>query len=235
MVKPLEQITLEVAGAAPMQAQLARPAGSARAGILLLQEAFGVNDHMRELARRFAAAGYLAVVPDLYHRSATGFTAAYDDIETARAQMALLTDAGLTQDLKAARHWLVATAGIHEHRIASVGFCLGGYVSFLAALTLPLAAAVSFYGVGIPRLLERLGELSAPMLFFWGGQDHAIDAQQRRLVIGALDRAEKPYTHVLFSATGHGFFCDQRASYNHFAAVQAWALTEVFLAQRLAA
>lgn len=94
-------------------------------------------------------------------------------------------------------------------------------------------ASVSFYGSGIPRLLNRLAELSAPMVLLWGAQDAVIDAKQRQQVVQALDLAQKPYTHALFSMAGHGFFCDQRASYNRPAAVQSWALTEAFLAEQL--
>lgn len=235
MMMAAEQVALEVEDAGRMMAHVARPAGAAQGGILLLQEAFGVNDHMRDLARRFATLGYTVIVPELYHRSAPGFSAAYDDFESTRPQRAQLTDVGLAQDLAAAWRWLVTAAGCAERRVASVGFCLGGYVSFLANLSLPLAASVSFYGAGIPRLLDRLADLAAPVVLFWGARDAAIDASQRQQVLQALDRADKPYTHVLFSMAGHGFFCDRRASYSRLAAIQAWALTEAFLAERIGA
>ncbi len=229
-----EHTTLNTADGGRMQAFASRPAsGGCRGGILVLQEAFGVNEHIRELARRFARSGYAAIAPELYHRSAPGADFPYSDLDAARAELAKLTDTGLEHDLKAAHHWLSENVGLAPEQIASAGFCMGGYVSFLANTVLPLACAVSFYGGRIPSLLDRTGRLSGPLLLIWGGRDSSIDADQRQQTVHALQAAGKPFTHVLFSDAGHGFFCDQRRSYDDAAAAQAWPLTLAFLDQHL--
>ena len=111
---------------------------------------------------------------------------------------------------------------------------MGGRAAFLAALALPLSCAVSFYGGGIapnPRsagLLDRIGELRAPVLLFWGGRDQHL-AEAPTAVSAALKAAGKEYVQVEFSDAGHAFFCDARASYHPKAAAQAWPLTLAFL------
>ncbi|HLI87005.1 MAG TPA: dienelactone hydrolase family protein, partial [Bryobacteraceae bacterium] len=132
---------------------------------------------------------------------------------------------------RAAHQWL-SDAG--ESKICSTGYCMGGRVSTMAAITAPLACAVSYYGGGIapnqmnPGLLDRLKDLKAPMLFFWGGLDSHIPQESVQKVTAALTAAQKNYTNVVFSFADHGFFCDQRASYNPQAAALAWPLTLAF-------
>jgi len=124
--------------------------------------------------------------------------------------------------------------------VGATGYCMGGRTSILAALTVPLASAVSYYGGGIapggmfPSLTDRLKELKAPTLYFWGGLDAHIGMDAVRAVETALTEAKKDYVNVVFSAADHGFFCDARASYNAVAAKQAWALTLDFFNQHLA-
>ena len=109
-------------------------------------------------------------------------------------------------------------------------------MSTLAAITVPVACSVSYYGGGIAPsqhnagLLGRLKDLKAPMLFFWGGLDQHIPQESVQTVVSTLKTAAKTYTNVEFSFADHGFFCDQRASYNPIAAAQAWPLTLAFLA-----
>ncbi|HKJ71348.1 MAG TPA: dienelactone hydrolase family protein [Gammaproteobacteria bacterium] len=226
-----DTVTLEPEPGAAMTGHTAEPAGGPpRGGLLLLQEAFGVNGHIRDLAGRLAGEGYRVIAPELYHRTAPGFEADYGDIDSARAEMGKLTDEGLAADLKAAHGWLTGS-GVAQDAIAGIGFCLGGRVAFLANLELPLAGAVSFYGGGIHRLADRFAEGSGPHLLFWGGHDHAIDRDQREAVEHALDDAGRPHTSVVFSEAGHGFFCDQRDSYDPAAAGQAWPHTLAFLAE----
>jgi carboxymethylenebutenolidase len=147
------------------------------------------------------------------------------------SHMSQLTDAGLEADIQAAHKWLT-DAG--EKQICTTGYCMGGRVSTLAAITVPLACGVSYYGGGIapsqfnPGLLDRLKDVNAPMLFFWGGLDAHIPQESVQKVNGALDAAQKNYTSIVFSFADHGFFCDQRASYSPQAAALAWPLTLAF-------
>ena len=229
-----EFITLNVSDGTTMRAYKARPEGAvSQSGLLVFQEAFGVNAHMRDVTERFARKGYLAVAPELFHRTEPGFEGCYDDFPSAMAHLQALKVPELEADLQATYDWLRANAG--NLPIASVGYSMGGRVSFLAALTLPLACAVSYYGGGIapnpmsPGLLSRANQLRAPVLFFWGGRDQHIGPEQVRAVTEALRAAGKDYVNVEFSDVGHGFFCDARPSYSPIAAAQAWPITLNFL------
>ncbi len=229
-----EYLTLKPKNSTEMRAYVARPTDSGNGcGIIVLQEAFGVNGHIREIAERFASEGYLAVAPELYHRTGSGVEIAYHDFGAAEPHRETLTDELLGADLAATFMWLGAQKEIAESRIASVGFCMGGRISFLANELLPLKAAVSFYGGGIGTLLEKAGELHGPMLMCWGGQDKHIPHEEKRAIVDTLDALGKKYVSVEFSDAGHGFFCNERESYNEAAAKEAWPLTLAFLRARI--
>ncbi len=210
-----------------MRAYVARPSGRATRGLLVFQEAFGVNAHIRDVTERFAAAGFLAIAPELFHRTAPGFDCAYSDLAKAMPQLEAVTERGLDVDVRAAYGWL-EREGVGA-RTASVGFCLGGRVSFVANSGVPLTAAVSYYGGRIPPLVGRAPRLAGPMLFVWGGLDRHIPEEQRQQVIAGVRGANKTYVDVVFSNADHGFFCDARPSYHAAAAAQAWSLTLSFL------
>jgi carboxymethylenebutenolidase len=228
-----EYVTLSVSDGSSMQAYVARPPGTPRAGLLVFQEAFGVNAHIRDVTERFAREGYLSISPELFHRTAPGLEAGYTNFGEVMPHMQALTDAGLAADIQAAYQWL-KNGEAKELSIGSTGYCMGGRTSILAALTVPLNCAVSYYGGGIapsgffPSLLDRLKDLKAPTLYFWGGLDAHIGPDAVQAVTTTLNEAKKDYVNVVFSTADHGFFCDARASYNAVAARQAWALTQEF-------
>jgi carboxymethylenebutenolidase len=217
----------------PMTAYAARPDDrEVHPAIMVLQEAFGVNSHIRKVAERFAEQGYVAIAPELFHRTAPGFEGSYTDFPAVMPHMRAMTVAGAEADLRATFDWLRAHKFVQPEGICSVGFCMGGRMSFLANSILPLRAAASFYGGGIaPELVSRAGTLHGPILLIWGLLDKHIGAEQRKAVTDALDSAQKPYTNLEFSNADHGFFCDERASYQAQAARQAWALLLEFLRQ----
>jgi len=227
-----ENVRLDVSDGTVMQAYaagLARP--PATRGIIVLQEAFGVNRHIRDVADRFAHEGYLAIAPELFHRTAPGFEGSYTDFSTALPHYQAVTEPGLEADLTAAYNWLLSRG---VTKAASVGFCLGGRVSFLANTVLPLQAAVSYYGGGIaPGLLPRAAGQHGPLLLYWGGRDKHITPDHVKSVTDALRAAGKEFVNVEFSQADHGFNCDDRASYNPAAARQSWALTLAFLKTHL--
>jgi carboxymethylenebutenolidase len=211
-----------------MRAWVARPEGApATRGLLVFQEAFGVNAHIRDVTERFAESGFVAISPDLFHRTAPGFEGSYTDFSSAMPHLQAITVEGLEADVRAAFGWL-ERAGVAGNT-AAVGYCLGGRVAFVANSTVPLKAAASYYGGLIPPLLGRAERLSGPMLFFWGGLDHHISEAQRQAVVAGVGGANKPFVDVTFSDADHGFFCDARASYQPAAAAQAWSLTQTFL------
>ena len=237
-----QMIPLSVSDGTSMNAFLARPSGEGkRPGMLVFQEAFGVNAHIRDICQRMAAEGFVALAPELYHRTAPGFEGRYDNFEPAIQQARALTEAGLEADVRAAYQALAADSAVDSGRIVSIGFCMGGRVSFLADALLPLRAAISFYGGGIapsqmgPGLLGRAKDLHAPILLFWGGRDKHIGTEQTRAVADGLRAAGKTYINVEFSDADHGFFCDARPSYHPASAAQAWELCRAFLNDRLGA
>ena len=227
-----EKVSLQVADGTSMNAYVATPVESAKGpGLLVFQEAFGVNSHIRDVTERFAKQGYVAIAQEMFHRTGQGFEGAYNNFPAVMPHMQALTAEGIIADARAAFDWLQKNPRVLPNATASVGFCMGGRCSFLANSAMPLKAAISFYGGGIaPALLPRAATQSAPILFFWGGLDSHIPKDQVRAVIDAMQEAKKPYVNVEFSDADHGFFCDARPSYKETAAKQAWELALKFLA-----
>ena len=221
-----EFVELSVEDGTRMRAYAARPkAGGPLPGILVMQEAFGVNSHIRDVTDRLAKEGYVAIAPELFHRTAPGFEGDYTNFPAVMPHTKALTIPGEEADLRAAHGWLKSQADVDQSRLFSVGFCMGGRISVLANTILPLRASVSFYGGNIAgELLDRLAQMHSRTLFFWGGLDKHIPVEQRQKVLDALRANGKSYVNVEFSDADHGFFCDQRASYKQQAAKQAWTL-----------
>jgi carboxymethylenebutenolidase len=231
-------VQLSVNDGTTMRAWVARPKEEgAYPGLLVFQEAFGVNAHIRDIAGRFAREGFVAVAPELFHRTGAGFEGRYDDFPSVVPHMKALNDASMGADLRAAHDWVRGSIGA-ELPIFAIGYCMGGRAAFLAALTLPLAGAISYYGGGIapnttnPGLLGRASGVQAPLLLFWGGRDKHIPPEQVRAVTDVLRAAGKNFVNVEISNADHGFFCDARASYSPAAALLAWPLTLAFLRAR---
>jgi carboxymethylenebutenolidase len=141
-----EQVELNVADGTTMWAYTARPNdGNRHPGLLVLQEAFGVNGHIRNVGDRFAAEGFSVIAPEVFHRTAPAhFEASYTDFSAVRPHLDAVKPEKAELDLRAAYEWLHANSSVDAGRIASVGFCVGGRLSFVANSILPLTAAVSF-------------------------------------------------------------------------------------------
>ena len=229
-----------------MGTYVARPQGAPTRGVIVFQEAFGVNDYIRRMADRFvgppAGGGYLAVAPELFHRTAPGFEADYETREAAGPEgsrgsvaeaMGALTEEGQVADARAAYDWLVSE-GVPQDKVAAIGFCMGGRAAYLANSALPLAASVSFYGGGIHALLDRAASLNGAQLLIWGGADEHILTEHTRAVADALRAGGKPFVEATFSEAGHGFACDARSAYHPASAREALALTDAFLVENLA-
>ena len=216
-----------------MQSYVVRPASAGRKpGLIVFQEAFGVNAHIRDVATRFAAQGFVVIAPELYHRTGTHVEGSYDDFDALRSHFGALTTQGMAADADSAHTWLTSDPEVDPSRIAAIGYCMGGRAAFLANTGLPLAAAVSYYGGGIAaQLLDRVDKLHGPQLLCWGGKDTHIPPEQTRAIDDALRAAGKPYTTVTFGEADHGLFCDQRSAYHPDVAAEAWALTIAFLAR----
>jgi carboxymethylenebutenolidase len=228
-------VTIPVPDGTTMQTYIAYPTTKDPApAIIVLQEAFGVNNHIRNVTDRLAAHGYIAIAPELFHRTASpGLEFAYDDFPAVMPHYQAMTTESIEADMKGTYAWLQQQSGIQKDKIAAIGFCLGGRVSLIANMVLPLAAAVSYYGGGTDPLLDRLNELHAPQLMCWGGLDKHIPAEQIDALEKGLKAANKPYINVVFSDADHGFNCDEKPAYNPKAAKEAWAMTLAFLENNL--
>lgn len=197
--------------------------------MILFQEAFGVNHHIRTVADRFAAEGYVVIAPELFHRTAPkGFEGDYNDFAAIMPHYNALTNEGLAADIQACYQWF-SSQPVAMDSVYSIGYCLGGKVSFLANTVVPLRAAVSYYGGGTDQLADKAADLHGKHLFFWGGKDKHIKDENINTVTNALDAAGKDYVNVKISYADHAFNCNDRASYNEAAANEAWALTLAFL------
>lgn len=223
-----------------MELYEAVPEGPARGGVVVIQEAFGVNEHIRDVTRRCAAAGYHAVAPALFHRAGGG-TGSYDDFASVLPLFEGLTDEGILDDVDAAVAHLRA-AGFTDAQIGTVGFCFGGRATFLVAIERALGAAVGFYGGGIvtsrfpqfPPLIDRAGRLQTPWLGLFGDEDTSISVDDVEALRAALDEAPVDTEVVRYEGAEHGFHCDERPAYSPDAAADAWARTLAWFDAHLA-
>src|SRR3954464_5620525 len=173
------------------------PDGQPVGGIVVVQEAFGVNDHIEDVARRFAAEGWLAVAPHLFHRTGDP-KLGYGDFSVVMPHMQALTVDGVLADVDAALD-LLARRGIPAERTGVVGFCMGGTVALVTAARRPVGAAVTFYGGGVTEgrfgfspLVEEAEPLRAPWLGLYGDLDQGIpvDGVERLRVAAASSGQE---------------------------------------------
>lgn len=233
MTNEERRVVLRVSDGTEMNAYVARPSGTGpHAGVMVFQDGFGVNVSNREIADGYAEHGYVAIAPELFHRTAPGFESDYDDIDAVMPHIKALTTDGLIADCTATFEWLTAQHDVAARKIAAVGFCMGGRTAFLANSALPLAAAISYYGGSIaPGLLDRAPLLHGPHLFFWGGEDKGIPPEQRRAVADAVRAAGKRFVDVEFSNANHGFATAHRRE--PAAAREAWTLALAFLSDAM--
>jgi len=205
-----------------MPAQLAWPEGKERAAaVIVVQEAFGLNAHIEDVAQRIASEGYVTLAPDLYYRGGAGRTAGYGELPKALQLMGALKDDEIVADVAAAVAHLERQPFVDAARLGITGFCMGGRVSYLAACALPgkFKGAVPFYGGGIP--IERTATLNAPVLAFFGGEDPFIPLEQVEKLRAEAARLGKQVEVVVYPKAPHGFFCNERESYRADAAADA--------------
>jgi carboxymethylenebutenolidase len=224
-------INLTAADGFKLPAYVAEPAGKARGSVVVLQEIFGVNSHIRAVADGYAAAGYLAVAPATFHRAQAGVDLGYTEADMGtgfglKTAVDALPAPGVLLDIQAAIDHAATAAG---GPVGIVGYCWGGLLTWRSACTLRgLRAAVCYYGGGMTTAEESARQPACPVLAHFGNQDHWI----------ALDTVEAfklahPEVQVHIYEADHGFNCDQRGSYNEAAAKLALERTQAFFAKHL--
>jgi carboxymethylenebutenolidase len=227
-------------GEGEMKCHQAQPRGQGKfPAVIVIMEAFGLNDHIKDVAERVAAEGYVAIAPDLYYRESPNVVG-YDQLQEAIGLMQRLDAEKVAVDLQRVITHLKTQTFVNGDRIGITGFCMGGTIAFMAACRFPtdIKAAVPFYGGNIAddsptAPLNAAGNLQAPVLCFFGGQDPYIPLAQVRKIEAALHALGKSYEVKVYADADHGFFCDERASYHPEAAQDAWENTKAWFAKYL--
>jgi carboxymethylenebutenolidase len=204
------------------------------AGVIVAMEAFGLNGHIKAVAERIAREGYVVAAPDFYYRAPGERVCAYTELPKAiQLMMDLPGYDALTADVRAAIDLVEAQPGVTKGRTGMTGFCMGGFLTFLAACRLPLQAAAPFYGGGIGRNMmpserrphppiDEAASITAAMLVFYGDQDGFIPPEECALVKERLAALGKDAEVIVYPGADHGFFCDERPSYHEAAAQDSW-------------
>ncbi len=228
-----------------MGGYLARPAdGTPRPGVVVFMEIFGVNSHIRDVTERIAREGYVALAPDFFHRTGPGVEYGYDQqgmTEGIKLYTQLKADE-LVADARAALSFLKRQNFVKGDKLGAIGFCVGGYITYLTACETEIKAAASFYGGGIakeqgfggaPSTVGRTGKIAGRILCLFGDKDASIPMSEVDAIRAALEKNKIRHEVVVYPGAEHGFFCDHRASYNKAAADDAWPKVKKLFAEEL--
>lgn len=220
-----ESVRLTAADGHQLSAYVAHPEGDPIAGLVVVQEIFGVNAHIRSVADGYARDGFLAVAPALFDRIERGVELAYDgaDMQKAMTFIPKLNVENALADVAAAMDFAAAATG---KKVGVVGYCFGGTIAWLAATRHHPAAAVGYYGGRIANYAAETP--SAPVMLHFGKQDKHIPAEEIEKISSA-----HPDVEIYEYDAGHGFNCDARASYNQQAAQLARERSLRFLLKHL--
>jgi carboxymethylenebutenolidase len=224
-------IELQAADGTRIPAYEARPAGAPKGAVVVIQEIFGVNSHIRNVADGYAAEGYLAVAPAAFHRIKSGVELGYTDADMGegfgyKTAAEALPAPGVLQDIQAAiDHAARASGG----KVGIVGYCWGGLLTWRAACTLTgLAAAVPYYGGGVTTEAETARQPLVPVLSHFAQEDKWIPMD----TVASFQQAH-PEVEVHTYAAHHGFNCDQRGAWHAASAQLALGRTLAFFAKHL--
>lgn len=232
-------------GSLQIEAYLAMPIeGGSLPGIIVLQEIFGVNSHIRDVTERLAKEGYIAIAPALFQRIAPGFDTGYtpEAIEIGKQYKDKTKAAELLSDIQATINYLIGQTAVNADAIGCIGFCFGGHVAYLAATLPEIQATASFYGAGIATMtpggeeptVTRTEEIKGRTIYaFFGTADATIPAKEIDQIEAALNKQQILHRIFRYKGADHGFFCDQRASYNEAAAADAWKQVNQLFRQEL--
>ncbi len=202
------------------------PEGTPRRAVIVVQEAFGVNDHIIDLCERLTRDGYLAVAPHMFHRTGDPVFA-YDDFSSIFSHIEAMTMDGVMEDIDAAIR-AITDSGVATSKIGIVGFCMGGSISMHVAATRDIGAGVGFYGGGIkgrwffPSQIDAVQHLRAPWLGLFGDKDQSIPVQDVEELREASKLSPNQVEIIRYKDADHGFNCDARASFHAESASDAW-------------
>lgn len=224
----------------PMKIFEARPDGVAKGAVIVIQEAFGITDHIKSICYRLAEEGYLAVAPHLFHRTGDPVIN-YDQMQDVIPHISKLNRADIETDLKTTIGHL-ALAGFTGRQVGIIGFCMGGTIAFHAGAEWALGAAVTFYGGGIeqarfglPAMAKRAPALKTPWLGEFGDRDESIPVSEVKALRKAAAKASVATDVDRYPDADHGFHCNDRSSYHEASSKVAWAKTIQFLDDHIGA
>lgn len=200
--------------------------------IVVLQEIFGVNEHIRDVTERLAKLGYVTIAPALFQRTAPGFEVGYtpEAMQMGRDRAQQTKAEELLGDIQATIAYLHTLPSVKPGPVGCIGFCYGGHIAYLAATLPDIKATASFYGARIAAstfgpgapTLTRTPDIQGTLYAFFGLDDSSIPVDQIDEIAEQLKRHDIPHRIFRYPGAGHGFFCDRRASYNPEAAADAW-------------
>jgi carboxymethylenebutenolidase len=217
-----KMIKLKAEDGHELDAYVAEPKGKAKGGIVLVQEIFGVTNHIKRVADQFAAKGYEVVAPAMFDRVERNVTLEYSEIEKGRGYMQRLQWPNTLADVRAA-----VDEARRAGNVAIVGYCWGGTVAHVAASELDVDAAVSYYGGGVAKMLDKKPQCA--IMYHFGDQDAAIPL----LDIEKIKKAVPDSALHVYPGAGHGFNCDERGSYSANDASVALERSVEFLNEQL--
>lgn len=199
--------------------------------VIVVQEIFGVNSHIRDVTERIAKLGYIAIAPAMFQRTAPGLDIGYnqEDIQLGIKYLQQTKQEEIFSDIKATITYLKTLPNVKAEAIGTIGFCFGGHVAYMAATLPDIKATASFYGGGIATssfggdapTITRTPEIKGTIYAFFGNKDSSIPQEQNQQIEAELKKHHINHRVFRYDAE-HGFFCDQRASYNPTAAADAW-------------
>ncbi|MGI0494802.1 dienelactone hydrolase family protein [Alkalinema pantanalense CENA528] len=226
----------------PIDAYQAIPTGVEQQqfpAVIVIHEVFGVNAHMQEVTDRIAQEGYVAIAPNWFQRTAPGLNLGYGEADLAlgRSHKDQTTAETILADAQAVIAYLRSQPFVQQQPIGTIGFCFGGHMAYLVGTLPEIRAVAALYGSGIAVMtpgggaptITRTAEITGTVYAFFGNQDPLIPNEQVDAI--AAELAHQGIKHKLFRYdAGHGFFCDQRASYNPIAAADAWEQIQALFA-----
>jgi carboxymethylenebutenolidase len=203
--------------------------------VIVIMEAFGLNDYIKGVCDRLAQSGYAALAPDFYQ----GATFKYNDLQGAIGKLKSMKDDVVMAQMGKGVEFLYKQREVIPNGVGVMGFCMGGRFTFLANAVHAkhVKAGVAYYGGGIstpdgkpdqlgrPDLLNQVNAIQAPIMLMYGSEDAMIAADEHQRIAAALSKAKKSYSINVFTKAGHGFDSDRRESYYAPAAEEAWDLT----------
>ncbi|TVQ43100.1 MAG: dienelactone hydrolase family protein [Gloeocapsa sp. DLM2.Bin57] len=200
--------------------------------VIVIQEIFGVNNHIQDVTRRIAQAGYVAIAPAIYQRLAPGLALGYtpEDITIGKEYKNQTQATELISDIQATIDYLYSLPQVKTTGVGTIGFCFGGHVTYLTATIEAIKATASFYGAGITTwtpgegepTLSKTKDIKGTIYTFFGLEDASIPVAEVDQIQQELEKYQIPHQVYRYPNADHGFFCDQRASYNQQAAEDAW-------------